>query len=100
MYLGIDVGGTRLKAGLVDDSGAVLRSASTDTPSELEAFRTALRQLAEQALNGAQPAAAGFACKGIVDPESTRIECLPGAWKFLEGTMLCSMLEGLVAPAA
>ena len=98
MYLGIDVGGTRLKAGLVDDSGAVLRSASTDTPSELQVFRKAVRQLAEQALGGATPAAAGFGCKGVVDRETTRIECLPGAWNFLEGTLLSSTLEGLLEP--
>ncbi|MGD0580800.1 MAG: ROK family protein [Bryobacteraceae bacterium] len=99
MVLGIDVGGTRLKAGLVDETGAVLRSVAADTPAELEAFRTVVRQLAEHALDGASPLAVGFGCKGIVNPQTTRIECLPGAWKFLEGTLLSSTLEGLLPPA-
>lgn len=99
MYLGIDVGGTRVKAGFVDDAGTVIRSAAADTPSELEAFRKTVRQLAEQALGSAVPLAAGFGCKGVVDRETTRIECLPGAWKFLEGTLLSSTLDGLLAPA-
>jgi glucokinase len=96
MLLGIDIGGTRLKAGLVDDAGAIVRSSSAATPIELERFRFALRQVVREVLLECRPDAAGFGCKGIIDPESTLVDRLPGAWKFLEGTYLRDALDGLI----
>jgi glucokinase len=98
MLLGIDIGGTRMKAGLVDEAGAVVRPASVATPGELAPFRAALREVVREALGGARPAAAGLGCKGIIDPETTMVDRLPGAWKFLEGTYLREALEGLIEP--
>lgn len=98
MYLGVDIGGTRLKAGLVSSSGQVQGVHSCATPAQLEPFRFALRQLVRDALAGHAPEGVGFGCKGIVDPVSTRVERLPGMWQFLEGARLADLLDGLVPP--
>src|SRR5687768_6485129 len=77
--LGIDIGGTRLKAGCVDESGRILRSAAVTTPSSRDEFRPALIALASEVLKETTaPAAAGIGCKGIIDPATARIVVLPG----------------------
>lgn len=94
--LGIDIGGTRLKAGCVDDNGRILTSAAVPTPSDREAFRSALVSLASEVLDGRlSPIAAGMGCKGIIDPATRRIVVLPGTLNFMEG----ESLSDLLAPA-
>jgi glucokinase len=94
--LGIDIGGTRLKAGYVDESGRILASDTVPTPSNRETFRSALVSLASKVLNGRpSPIAAGMGCKGIIDPSTRRIVVLPGTLNFMEG----ESLSGLLAPA-
>lgn len=96
MFLGIDIGGTRLKAGLVTSEGQVGEVHSCATPEKLEPFRFALRQLVREALGDARPGGVGFACKGIVDRKTTLVDRLPGIWQYLEGTKLRDLLDGLV----
>lgn len=96
--LGIDIGGTRLKCGLVSDSGTLLHQHAVPTPLELEAFRNAIRALVTGVMTHGSVEGIGFGCKGLVDFETTRVLNLPGAWSFLEGLRLDEMLEGLVAP--
>ncbi len=98
MHLGVDVGGNRLKAGLVTPEGLVHNLQSCTTPYSLPEFRTALRNLVEQAIAGNPVETAGFGSKGIIDPETTRVERLPGAWDFLEGTRLGELIEDLLPP--
>jgi glucokinase len=100
MHLGIDIGGNRLKAGLVDDQGRVQNLQSCTTPGNLPEFRAALRNLVEQAIAGNPIETAGFGSKGIIDPETTRVERLPGAWDFLEGALLRDLIADLLPAAA
>ncbi|MEB2360523.1 MAG: ROK family protein [Bryobacteraceae bacterium] len=96
--LGIDIGGTRVKAGLVSGAGEVLRRLSVPTPSSLDAFTIALRRLiADLIADASQPEAIGFGCKGIIDFHTARIEVLPGTLHFLEGSNLAD-LAGLSIP--
>jgi glucokinase len=96
--LGIDIGGTRIKSGLVRETGELLVTRSVPTPVNLEGFRAALRDCAAALADGA-PAAVGVGCKGIIDPETTRIDILPGTLRFAEGLLLSEMvLAGLPAP--
>ena len=44
--LGIDIGGTRLKAGLVDDAGQISCITSTRTPATLAEFREEMKRIA------------------------------------------------------
>jgi glucokinase len=82
--LGIDIGGTRLKAGLVDDAGAILSVTRTPTPATLAEFRQAMARILE--IGPAE--GVGIGCKGIIDSATTRVEVLPGGLHYLEGHLL------------
>jgi glucokinase len=97
LYLGIDIGGTRLKAGLVDEGGVVWRSAQTASPASREALESTLPALVRQLLaDGVRPRAVGFGCKGIIDAGTTEVRTLPGVWSFLVGLRLSETVSGLV----
>ena len=97
VLLGIDIGGTQIRAGMVDDKGAILASRTIPTPGDIEAFVPSLHDAIRWLLEAtALPAGVGVGCKGIINPDSTRVELLPGALHFLEGQAL-SELIGLPA---
>lgn len=91
--LGIDIGGTQIKAGMVDDKGAIIASRSVTTPADLESFTSALREIMGWLRQVAgHPGGIGIGCKGIINPDSTLIEILPGTLHFLEGMRLADLL--------
>lgn len=91
-YLGIDIGGTRIKAGLADDQGNISRNLAVATPTALAPFREALAETLRQAAGGEPVAAAGVACKGIIDTD-TRVVTIPGVFRFLEGRVLADLVK-------
>ena len=92
MTLGFDLGGTTIKAGLVDAEGRVVASCKKSTPATVEAFQATLEGMARELVTDAVTGA-GFACKGIIDPESTRVIANPGPTVFLEGITLASLVS-------
>jgi glucokinase len=93
VILGIDIGGAQIKAGMVDEEGAILASRTLPTPADLEGFQPALQGAIEWLVEATgAPAGVGVGCKGIIDPESTRIELLPGALHYLEGLRLSDLI--------
>ncbi len=93
VILGIDIGGTQLRAGMVDAAGATLASRTIQTPADLESFAAALRgAVAWLAETSGMPAGAGVGCKGVVDPDTTTVERLPGALHYLHGLRLTELL--------
>ena len=93
--LGIDIGGTRIKAGMVDDSGAVVNSAAIKTPAILAEFQEAVDWLVTGLVEGDTiPSTVGVGCKGIIDSQTTTVTTLPGTLHYLEGMKL----DGLIAP--
>jgi glucokinase len=93
MVLGIDIGGTQIKAGMVDEKGAILASRTIATPVDLDTFGPSLQEAIAWLLQAAGvPAGVGVGCKGIINPDSTRIEILPGALHFLEGLRLSDIV--------
>jgi glucokinase len=91
--LGIDIGGTRLKAGLVDDAGQLSCMTCTRTPATLADFREEMERIrCPRTVDGV-----GIGCKGIINSETTRVEVLPGTLHFLEGHLL-SEFVGSQAP--
>jgi glucokinase len=88
--LGIDIGGTRLKAGLVDDAGAISGMTSTPTPATFDDFRGAMQRI----VRPHAPGGIGIGCKGIINTETTRVEVLPGTLHFLEGRLLSDLVPG------
>ncbi|MGB7763107.1 MAG: ROK family protein [Bryobacteraceae bacterium] len=97
VVLGIDIGGAQIKAGMVDEAGAILAARTIETPGDLDELIPWLRDAIDWLREAtASPAAVGVGCKGVIDPDSTRVELLPGALHFLEGLRL-SDLVGLPA---
>ena len=93
MILGIDIGGTRIKAGLVGEDGSLLKSAAVPTPPALPAFARALCSLVRDCLDGVSVKAVGIGCKGIVNPSNTTVDVLPGTLHYLEGRSLAELIQ-------
>ena len=93
VVLGIDIGGAQIKAGMVDEQGAIVASRTIPTPADLDGFLPALQDAIRWLLEAtALPAGVGVGCKGIIDPDSTRIEVLPGHLHFLQGLRLADLV--------
>lgn len=97
--LGLDIGGTQIKAGLISSEGEVLASNRIATPTTLEDFArqvpALVRGLGAGALEGV-----GIACKGVIHPRTTRVEVLPGTVSYLEGAHLRDFLPSAPLVAA
>jgi glucokinase len=77
----IDLGGTRVKVGIVAD-GAVTRRAMvpSDSATGLRPKLPVLRALVDDLLAGQQPAAVGIALPGIVDRRTRRLLAINAKW--------------------
>ena len=93
VVLGIDIGGAQIRAGMVDENGAIVASRTIATPSDLDAFLPLLHDAIRWLLEAtAVPAGVGIGCKGIINPDSTQVETLPGTLHFLEGLRLADLV--------
>lgn len=93
VVLGIDIGGNQIRAGMVDADGAILASRTLPTPSDLDTFLPSLQDAIRWLLESTSlPAGVGVGCKGIIDPDSTRIEALPGSLHFLQGLRIADLV--------
>src|ERR1039457_6830041 len=93
VVLGIDIGGTTIRAGMVDSDGAILASRTIPTPNDLEVFVPSLQDAIHWLLEAtAPPAGVGIGCKGTINPDSTLVEILPGPLHFLEGLRLSDLV--------
>ena len=78
--IGVDVGGTKVLAGVVDESGRVLRSARLSTPGrrvDVELLETAIVAAVQQAADGAPILSVGVAAAGFVDAAGQRVMFAP-----------------------
>ncbi len=85
MYVGVDVGGTKVLAVETDDDGAVLRTAQRSTrgeegtPDELE---DALTDAVAEVADGRPLTAVGVSVAGLVDTEADRVRyCTHLPWR-------------------
>jgi glucokinase len=92
LILGIDIGGTRLKAGLVDEAGTLTGNLSIRTPGSLADFAAAIDRI----VSSLPSDAIGIGCKGIINSETTRVEVLPGSLNYLEGHLLSDFITRTV----
>jgi len=78
---------------MVDELGAILASRTIETPPDLEGFVPSLHEAIRWLLEAtALPSGVGVGCKGIINPDSTLIEVLPGALHYLEGLRLSDLV--------
>ncbi len=93
VILGIDIGGAQVRAGMVDETGAILASRSIPTPTDLELFAPALQDAIRWLMEATElPAGVGVGCKGVINPDSTCVEILPGMLHYLEGLRLSDLV--------
>lgn len=90
LALGIDIGGTAIKAGIVGTGGDILETFHEASPRTV----TALREFVASVLKSTpRPVRGiGIGCKGIIDTSSTRVQSLPGDLRFLEGQLLSEIV--------
>ncbi|TAM84270.1 MAG: ROK family protein [Acidobacteria bacterium] len=97
IVLGLDIGGTEIKAALVNGKGSIIASHRVPTPRTMANFQHTIQTLAEHlGLGDMNLKGVGIGCKGIIDPPSTKVLALPGELNYLEGYRL----NELVAPFA
>ncbi|MCX6626257.1 MAG: ROK family protein [Candidatus Solibacter sp.] len=93
MVLGIDIGGSQIRAGMVDQEGAILASRTIQTPADLDTFLPSLQEAIGWLVEGTEfPSGVGVGCKGLIDPDSTRIESLRGPLHFLQGLRIADIV--------
>jgi glucokinase len=93
LVLGIDIGGNQIRAGMVDEEGAILASRTIQTPADLDTFLPSLQDAIHWLVEStALPAGVGVGCKGLIDPDTTRVECLRGPLHFLQGLRIVDIV--------
>jgi len=93
VVLGIDIGGAQIRAGMVDEEGAILASRTVPTPNDLDGFLPSLQDAIRWLLEATSlPAGVGVGCKGNINPDSTLVETLMGPLHFLEGLRLADLV--------
>lgn len=70
VYIGLDIGGTKLLAGAADRAGHILRRARRDTPVELEDGLRTLVEMTELVSDGEEVIAIGASVGGPLDAET------------------------------
>jgi len=79
-WVGVDVGGSKVLAGVVDESGRVERTALRRTPGRLvaaEAVEDAIVEAVGAAADGEPVGAVGVAAAGFVDRDGSRVAFAP-----------------------
>jgi glucokinase len=93
LVLGIDIGGNQIRAGMVDEEGAILASRTIQTPADLDTFLPSLQDAIHWVVEStALPSGVGVGCKGLIDPDTTRVECLRGPLHFLQGLRIVDIV--------
>jgi glucokinase len=98
LAIGIDIGGTTIKASIVKISGDLVETfhePSPRTPSALRDFIGSVLKRASRPVCGI-----GIGCKGIIDASSTRVLSSPGDLRFLEGQLLSDIAAANVPVCA
>jgi glucokinase len=95
-YAGVDIGGTRIKTGIADESGRLLSCEIVDSRG-FESAESFLATIAEEIERQAKAAsvevkATGVGCPGRIDFEEGRVAWLKSKLEFLDGFALASRL--------
>jgi glucokinase len=103
--IGVDIGGTKIAAGLVDAGGLIgdMRVTSTNAADVAEAVLERAVELARSAIEGSEsrpPSAIGIATGGWLDPSSGRVMAATGLLPGWAGTDLAAALAPLGLPVS
>ncbi|MGC2195883.1 MAG: ROK family protein [Terriglobales bacterium] len=92
LALGVDIGGTAIKAAVVNVNGDLLERFQVPSPRNAASLRDFVHSALKQAKGPLR--GIGIGCKGIIDSESSRVDRLPGDLHFLQGTVLRELVGG------
>ncbi|MEU6644811.1 ROK family protein [Saccharomonospora sp. NPDC046836] len=82
LAIGVDVGGTSVRAGVVDGQGAVLDTARVGTPQDEVALEDAIAGVVEELRNRHEVSAVGLAVAAFVRPDRRSVMFAPHlAWR-------------------
>src|ERR1700734_2453681 len=90
--IGLDLGGTNLKGGLVDSSGHLHIALTEPAPRNPSDFTAVTGPFLKKLGANHDIGAIGIGCKGVVDPKTTKVMFSPGDLKQLEGHSLREMM--------
>ncbi len=81
--IGIDIGGTKVAGGVVDDLGAILRESRRPTPAgDSDLLKTAVVEMVQELAAGEEIAAVGVAAPGFIDAAQSVVYYTPNvAWR-------------------
>jgi glucokinase len=91
LAIGIDIGGTTIKAAIVSVGGNLIENFSEASPRSTPALRDFVHCAVKRAKVPVQ--GIGIGCKGVIDNASSRVKSLPGDLHFLEGQLLSEVVE-------
>jgi len=96
LAIGVDIGGTAIKAAIVGTGGDLIESFNAPSPRSV----SALCDFVQSVLQGAKVPVCGIGigCKGIIDASSSRVKSLPGDLHFLEGLALSEVIAARDVP--
>jgi len=90
LAIGVDIGGTGMKAAIVGLSGELIESFHEPSPRTISALRDFVSSVVKRVQ--APVRGIGVGCKGIIDANSTRVKSSPGDMHFLEGQLLSEVI--------
>lgn len=90
LAIGVDIGGTGIKAAIVDIRGNLLESIHEPSPRSIPPLRDFVHSLVKRSQSPLL--GIGIGCKGIIDARSTRVKTCPGDLCFLEGMLLSEVV--------
>jgi glucokinase len=91
LAIGVDIGGTAIKAAIVGLQGNLLESFHEPSPRTAPALRDFVHSVLKCAKLPVR--GIGIGCKGIIDAASSRVNSLPGDLHFLEGQKLSDVIS-------
>jgi glucokinase len=90
LAIGVDIGGTGIKAGIVSRSGELIESLHEPSPRSIPALQDFVASVMRRATSPVR--GIGVGCKGIIDAVSTQVKSCPGDLCFLEGRLLSEVI--------
>jgi len=90
LAVGVDIGGTAIKAAIVGVGGNLLQRFHESSPRTIPALRDFVHSVLKCAKGPVR--GIGIGCKGIIDATSSRVKSCPGNLCFLEGRLLSDVV--------
>ncbi len=79
--VGIDIGGTKIAGGIVDENGDIIRRSRVATPVDVAEIEAAVATMVTELAAG-EPVVAGVAAAGFIDRDRSRVYFAPNiAWR-------------------